>query len=170
MNLRSILLATCCMTAARCANSQLAPAEPERPTLLRPSSTRKTTEPTSPTPFDEQISVGDLSLILHGCELTTVSADRASQIQKINLPDGCTFGKNADGSIQIQRTTQGQTLLVVSSKLAEGQGHDCETRVRGVVISGGVAKISSKEKASSMCGSVGPFEEPLFVVLAASIR
>jgi hypothetical protein len=116
----------------------------------------------------EQVTVGSVTLTLDDCFLSVTAPTKPLQSVALDLPSGCKFGERADGTVQVENTKQGKTILVVSSKPIAGRDGDCDTHVKAVVIGSGEARISSKTKDSYFCGSRGPFDDALFVVLAAS--
>jgi hypothetical protein len=135
----------------------LAAAPPEQPS-----------PPPSASVLNEQVKVGSALLTLEGCQLTIESS---GTIQKyaLPMPDGCTFGKRkAGGPVQIETTKRGLTVLVVSSKVVGP--HDCDTHVRAIVVDKKDVAVSTDEQNIGMCGADGPFETPMFVVLAASAK
>lgn len=115
----------------------------------------------------EQAEIAGVSLALRGCELV-IQTDTGPEIQSIDLPEPCKLGRNPDGSVQVVNTKQGATALVISSRPSAERAGDCDTRKRALVVSQGRVKISTKEKKSAGCGTTGPFDEPVFIVLAAS--
>jgi hypothetical protein len=85
------------------------------------------------------------------------------------MPEGCTFGKRKPGGpVQIETTSRGLTVLVVSSKPLDGR--DCDTRVRALVVGKHGVEVSSEEQEISMCGADGPFDTPAFITLATSAK
>ena len=116
----------------------------------------------------EQVSVGGTLLTLDGCQLTVESAGTV-QKHTLPMPEGCTFGKRkAGGPVQIETTSRGSAVLVVSSKSLGGR--DCDTHVRALVVSKRGVELSSDEQEINMCGADGPFDTPAFITLAASAK
>lgn len=167
MTIRFVVVLSC---IAACQSSVPEPPRSERstaPEMPKPVGAAITVKPPTPASSGERVTVGDISLTLQGCELI-VESESGRQTQRVDLPEGCTFGRNPDGAVQIQKTKQGPTVLIISSRPDERRKGDCDTRMRGVVVSGRSAKISTEDNNSASCGAVGPFDEPLFIVLAAS--
>lgn len=116
----------------------------------------------------EQAEVDGVSLALRGCQLA-IQTDTGTEIKTIDLPEPCKLGRKPDGSVQVVNTKQGATVLVISSRPSAESAGDCDTRKRALVVNRARVKISTKEKRSAGCATTGPFDEPLFVVLAASV-
>jgi hypothetical protein len=146
---------------------------------LAPSVDTKTTPPTASAqpvadpqavaPLTEQAELAGVSLALRGCQLS-IRTDTGSWSQTIDLPEPCKLGRKPDGSVQVVNTKQGATVLVISSRPSADTAGDCDTRKRALVVDQGRVKISTKEKKSAGCGITGPFDEPIFIVLAASVE
>lgn len=117
----------------------------------------------------EQAEIAGVKLSLRGCQLA-IQTDTASEIKTIDLPEPCKLGRKPDGSVQVVNTKQGATVLVISSRPSGGTAGDCDTRKRALVVDQGRVKISTKVKKSAGCGTTGPFDEPIFIVLAASVE
>lgn len=115
----------------------------------------------------EAVNVDGVGLTLSDCTLLVQTSGNTYSI-KVDLPSDCAFGKRADGSVQVESTKQGPTLLVISSKPIPGREGDCDSKVRAVVVREQEVLVSAKMKESYFCGAVGPFDEPIFVVLAAT--
>lgn len=115
----------------------------------------------------EQAEIAGVKVALRGCQLTVQTAAGADNLT-IDLPEPCSFGRKPDGSVHVVQTKQCATALVISSRPSAEHTGDCDTRKRAVVVDHGRVKISAKEKKSAGCNTTGPFDEPLFIVLAAS--
>jgi hypothetical protein len=125
--------------------------------------------PQSAASVAEQAEVEGVSLTLRGCQLA-IQTDTGTEIQTIDLPEPCKLGRKPDGSVQVVNTKQGATVLVISSRPSAETAGDCDTRKRALVVNRARVRISTKEKKSAGCVTAGPFDEPLFIVLAASVE
>lgn len=119
----------------------------------------------------ERVVIGDAILVLRACTLSAEVRGAPPRAVPVDLPSECAFGRLPDGAVQVRRTKQGPTALIISSKPDPEHPGDCITRARGVVVTTrGDVKISPLEKSWASCGVVGPFDEPMFIVLAQSIQ
>lgn len=119
-------------------------------------------------PAEEQATIAGVRLALRGCQLT-IRGSADTQVLAIDLPEPCKLGRRPDGSVQVVETKQGATALVISSRASAESDGDCDTRKRALVVNQERVRISAKQKLSAGCGTTGPFDEPLFIVLAASV-
>jgi hypothetical protein len=126
-------------------------------------------DPHAVEPAEEQAEIAGVSLTLRGCQLA-IQTDTGPEIQTIDLPEPCKLARKPDGSVQVVNTKQGAAVLVISSRPNAERAGDCDTRKRALVVDQGRVKISAKEKKSAGCGTTGPFDEPIFIVLAASVE
>jgi len=168
-----IAISACGSSDAASANSSNRTVRPPTPSdvqELAPASAPKTLSKETSGPSPERVEVDNVVLELRGCSLTIIAHGAAPQTTRVDLPSGCAFGRIADGTAQVRRTKQGATLLVISSSPDPMHPGDCITRARAVVVTEhGEVNISRKEKTWASCGVVGPFDEPMFIVLARSI-
>lgn len=155
-----------------------APKREPTPTALHVDTTATTPTPGAQEPsaysqaaasVAEQTEIAGVKLSLRGC-LLTIQTDTGSEIKTIDLPEPCKLGRKSDGSVQVVNTKQGATMLVISSRPSTETAGDCDTRKRALVVDQGRVRISTKVKKSAGCGTTGPFDEPLFIVLAASVE
>ena len=117
----------------------------------------------------ERAEIAGVGITLRGCQLAIQRATGA-EIQTIDMPEPCKLGRKPDGSVQVVNTKQGATVLVISSRPSTETAGDCDTRKRALVVDHGRVRISPKEKKSAGCSTTGPFDEPIFIVLAASVE
>jgi hypothetical protein len=113
--------------------------------------------------------VGKARLQLHGCGVEAEWPGGERRARVVDLPGGCVFVATGSGA-QVEKTEQGDALLVVSSHPLEGRPGDCDTRVRAVVLHGEGLAVSSEQQVIRMCGAEGPFDSMLFHTLAASAK
>jgi hypothetical protein len=116
----------------------------------------------------EQAEIAGVTLTLRGCQIE-LQTTAGTESRTVDLPEPCRFGRQPDGTVQVVQTKQGATALLISSRPRPDAAGECDTRKRAVVVDRSRARISVKEKRSASCVTTGPFDEPLFIVLAASV-
>jgi hypothetical protein len=153
------------------APASASPAEPAPVPPATRANSSVTAPSAAPVPLgkDATAVVGEVRVMLRGCRVEAEWPGGSRQIRDVDLPGGCVFVTTKSGA-QVEKTEQGDTLLIVSSKpLAERPG-DCDTRVRAVVVRGERLAVSSEEQVIRMCGAIGPFDSIMFHTLAASSK
>lgn len=170
VNRRAGLLAALWMAALMPSGACRQPAEPttgaREPVAADPA---PAPEPAPGPSSPEAASVDGVRLELHGCELALERAGRERERRALPMPGDCQFAKAGD-AVQIETTQRGKTLLVVSSRPLPGRPGDCDTRVRALVVTPDAVLVSGDEQTIRMCGAEGPFDSPMFHVLAASVE
>jgi hypothetical protein len=156
-----------------------APASPVAPSPAEPAPTPSPTQANSPGTSPSATSVppgkgatavvGGARLVLRDCRVEAEWQGGSRQARDVDLPGGCIFVTTKSGA-QVEKTEQGDTLLVVSSQPLEGRPGDCDTRVRAVVVRGERLAVSREQQLIRMCGAEGPFDSMMFHALAASSK
>jgi hypothetical protein len=97
----------------------------------------------------EEIKVGKFSLKLKDCEFTYVGLGKTANFN-FRFPPNCQFSKNAEGEVRIFKSNKAYVLAVESSK-KNLNNNDCETYIRGIIITKKAVQLSKQTQKVSMC-------------------
>jgi hypothetical protein len=116
-----------------------------------------------------RVTVGSTWLELRGCELAYGVGTGSSTIST-ELPPPCQFAKEADGSVRVVKSEGVSVLVVESSRstpplIAGGTTIDCDTRLRGIVVTAQGVQLSRDTQKVAMCAPA-PWDEKMFHVFA----
>jgi hypothetical protein len=113
------------------------------------------------------VELGEVRLDLQGCVLTFSSPNSQGRFD-VGFPGTCAFADNANGAVQIITTARGQVVLVEASRPVPPSypgEHRCDTRLRGVLVSGNSVSVSRDTQQVAGCAS-GPWDDVMFHVFA----
>lgn len=116
-----------------------------------------------------RVTVRDTWLELRDCELVYGVSAESSSI-RMQLPSPCQFAKRKDGSIRIIESENGSVLLVESSRSVltpapSGAAVDCDTHLRGVIVTDKGVQLSRDIQKVSTCAPA-LWDEKMFHIFA----
>lgn len=112
--------------------------------------------------------VGALELTVEGCRLSS-SATRES-VDVVPGRTGCRFVRDRSGRLHTVTTNAGPVVLVETARPStapHARPNDCDTAIRGVVVSGRDVLLSRQTQRVAACPSFG-WDEKMFHVFAAA--
>ena len=101
---------------------------------------------------------------LENCRLSVKGKDKTMEYI-FAIPEPCQFSKDRDGTIRTYKTTKQTVIAVESSRPLNNASNDCETNIRGIIISKNSVRLSSISQKVAMCL---PFiwDEKVFITFA----
>jgi hypothetical protein len=160
LTLAALLLASSCTRASE------PTAEPQpllAPVEIEPQDTRAV-EARTARHAPEQVAWGDVVLGLWPDECLLLAESASARLEHhFEFPGACHFALDADGEARVVLTDSGPVWMIESSKpLAQ----DCDTALRGVVLTDAGVRLTKAEQHVAMCAP-GEWDEMMFYVLAS---
>lgn len=123
-------------------------------------------------PSSSRVHVRDLWLELRDCELVYGSGAAATPLPT-QLPAPCQFAKGKDGAVRIVESEAGSVLIVESSRSEAapspgGATSDCDTRLRGVVVTAKGVQLSRDTQKVATCAPAH-WDEKMFHVFSLQL-